>query len=160
MYGILMCAAAGALFMSTAVADETLKYRSIWHTTFIQSQNVPDTDGHIVAVTSASGVASFQDGSLAVDNFTGTLDYTKGSGTFMDYNDITFSDGSVLFVKQLGTTTTEGQQSTFKGTITIIGGKGRFAGAKGDGTFAGGRLQPQPGAGAHLYSDAILNIKK
>jgi hypothetical protein len=73
---------------------------------------------------------------------------------------LTFSDGSALFTKQLGATTTEGQQSTFKGTITIIGGKGRFAGAKGDGTFTGGRLQPQPGAGAHLYADATLNIKK
>jgi hypothetical protein len=119
MKRMIMCAAAGAFCISTASADETLKYRSIWHTTFIQSQNVPDTDGHIVAVTSASGVASFPDGSLAMDNFTGTLDYTKGSGTFMDYNDITFSDGSALFTKQLGTTTTEGQQSTFKGTITI-----------------------------------------
>jgi hypothetical protein len=119
MKRMIMCAAAGAFCISTASADETLKYRSIWHTTFIQSQNVPDTDGHIVAVTSASGVASFPDGAVAMDNFTGTLYYTKGSGTFMDYNDITFSDGSALFTKQLGTTTTEGQQSTFKGTITI-----------------------------------------
>jgi hypothetical protein len=88
MNRMIMCAAAGAFCISTASADETLKYRTIWHTTFIQSQNIPDTDGHIVAVTSASGVASFPDGSVAMDNFTGTLDYTKGSGTFMDYNDI------------------------------------------------------------------------
>jgi hypothetical protein len=155
----LMCAAASAFCVNTASADETLKYRSIWHTTFTQSQNVPDTDGHIVAVIRSEGVASFSDGSVAVDNFTGTLDYTKGSGPVVVYNDITFSDGSALFLKLTGMTTAEGPRSTFKNAITIIGGKGRFAGAKGDGTLTGARLAPQPGVGVQLYGDVTLNIK-
>jgi hypothetical protein len=149
-----------SIISTSALADEMLKYRSIWHTTFVQSQNIPDADGHIVAVIRNEGVASFPDGSTAIDNFAGTIDYTKGSGPAITYGDMTFSDGSMLFTKSIGTTTTEGQQTTFKGTTTIIGGKGRFAGAKGDGTFTGGRLQPQPGAGAHLYADVTLNIKK
>ena len=112
-----------------------------------------------MSIVHASGVASFSDGSVATDNFTTTTDYVKGSGPFVDYGDITFSDGSVLFIKVLGTTTA-GQQSTYKGTITVIGGKGRFAGAKGDGTMAGARLAPLPGVSAQLFTDYALNIKQ
>jgi hypothetical protein len=157
---VLMCAAASAFCVNTASADETLKYRSIYHLTSVQSRDIPDTDGHILGVAHASGVASFPDGSVAVDNFTGTLDYTKGSGPTVVYDDITFSDGSTLFLKMVGMTTAEGQgpRSTYKNAITIIGGKGRFTGAKGDGTFTGGRLGP-PGVGAQLYGDITLNIK-
>jgi hypothetical protein len=150
--------AAGAFCINSASADATLKYRSIWHTTFTQSQNVLDTDGHIVAAIRSEGVVSL-DGSVAVDNFTGTLDYTKGSGPTVVYDDITFSDGSALFLKMPGMTTAEGPRSTFKNAITIIGGKGRFAGAKGDGTLTGARLAPQPGVGAQLYGDITINIK-
>jgi hypothetical protein len=156
---ILACALAGLLSVP-AKADETLKYRSIWHTTFVQSQNIPDADGHVVAVIRNEGVASFPDGGTAIDNFAGTIDYTKGSGPAITYGDMTFSDGSVLFTKSIGTTTTEGQQTAFKAQQPSLAGKGRFSGAKGDGTFTGGRLQPQPGAGAHLYGDIILNVKK
>jgi hypothetical protein len=156
---ILACALAGILGVP-AKADETLKYRTIYHITSLQSQNIPDADEHIVAITHSVGVASFPDGSVAVDNNTATTDYTKGSGSGVVYGDITFSDGSALFLKSVGTTTAEGPRSTFKTTITIIGGKGRYAGAKGDGTFTGARLAPRPGVGAQLYMDYTLNIKQ
>ena len=162
MKRMIICAAASAFFVNTASADETLKYRSVYYTTSFQSQPIPDADGHLMGIVHAAGIASFPDGSVAADNFTTFVDYTKGSGPIvLSYGDVTFSDGSVLFIKSLGATITEGSQSTFKGTITIIGGKGRFAGAKGDGTFAGARVQAtQPGAGAQLYNDFILNVKK
>jgi hypothetical protein len=154
-----MIAILAAIFAFQAKADETLKYRTVYHLTSVQSQNIPDTDGHIFGISHAAGVASLPDGSVAVDNFTGTFDYTKGSGPTVVYEDITFSDGSALFLKMVGMTTAEGPRSAFKNAITIIGGKGRFAGAKGDGTFTGGRLAPQPGVGAQLYGDIMLNIK-
>jgi hypothetical protein len=66
---------------ATGFADETLKYRSVYHTTALQSQDVHDTDGHILALVSASGLASLPDGSVGLDNFVGTLDYIKGSRT-------------------------------------------------------------------------------
>jgi hypothetical protein len=156
---ILACAIAGILGVP-AKADETVKYRTIYYTTSVQSQNIPDTDGHIAGIVHAVGVASFPDGSTAADNFTAIIDYTKGTGPGVTYSDITFSDGSALFIKYAGTTTAEGPRSTFKLTATIIGGKGRFAGAKGDGTSVGARLAPQPGAGAQIYTDVTLNIKQ
>jgi hypothetical protein len=137
-----------------------LKYRTVYYTTSVQSQNIPDADGHIVAIVNASGIASFPDGSTALDNFTTIVDYTKGSGPTVTYDNITFSDGSALFLKLVGTTTAEGLRSTFKNIITIIGGKGRFSGARGDGMSVGTRLAPQPGAGAQLYADATINIKQ
>jgi hypothetical protein len=88
---MIMCVAAGAFCISTASADETLKYRSIFYTTSVQSQNIPDVEGHVVSIVHATGVASFPDGSVATDNFTATVDYTKGSGPAITYSDITFS---------------------------------------------------------------------
>jgi hypothetical protein len=160
MRSVFLAAAALSAIATNALADETLKYRTVYHTTALQSQNAPDTDGHVISVTHASGLASLPDGSVGADNFVGTLDYVKGSGPFVTYGDVTFSDGSVLFLKNVGTTTTEGTKASFKGTITIIGGKGKYDGAKGDGVVTGGRTQPQPGAGAHIYADVTLNIKK
>jgi hypothetical protein len=162
MFRILMdTAAVGTLFINVASADETLKYRSTYHITSFQSQPVPDADGHLMGIVHAAGIASFPDGGVAADNFTTFTDYTKGSGPIvLSYGDVTFRDGSVLFTKLSGATITEGQQSTFKGMITVTGGKGRFAGAKGDGTFTGARLAPQPGVGAQLYNDFIINVKK
>jgi hypothetical protein len=162
MRSLLLATAALGVIATSALADETLKYRTAYHITSFQSQPVPDSDGHLMGIVHAAGIASFPDGSVAADNFTTFTDYTKGSGPIvLSYGDVTFSDGSVLFMKSSGVTITEGPQSTFKGTITVIGGKGRFAGAKGDGTFAGSRVQAtQPGVGAQLYNDIVINVKK
>jgi hypothetical protein len=158
----LLITAALYLVSTNAFADETLKYRSVYHITVFQSQPIPDVDGHLMGIVHAAGVATFADGAVAADNFSTFTDYTKGSGSIvLSYGDITISDGSVLFVKSSGAAITEGSQSAFKGTITVIGGKGRFAGAKGDGTFAGSRVQAtQSDAGTQLYIDNVINIKK
>jgi hypothetical protein len=149
-----------ALCSTTAFADETLKYRSIYHVTSAQSQDVGDIDGHAMTLARASGLATFPDGSVATDNFTVTTDYIKGSGPFHLHGIITFSDGSALFYQANGTVMVDGARTNNKGTITILGGKGRFEGAKGDGTTTGQRLQTQLGAGAEIYGDAVINIKK
>jgi hypothetical protein len=100
------------------------------------------------------------DGGVATYGFVGTLDYVKGAGTYAIFDQITFSDGSVLFTKGSGVAIPEATKTTFKGTATIIGGKGKFEGAKGDGTTTGARTQPMPGVGTELYADVVLNIKK
>jgi hypothetical protein len=160
MYRIMMCVAVGAFFTSTAFADETLKYRSVYHITAAQAQDVGDVDGHTMSLVRAFGLASFSDGSVATDYFVSTTDYVKGSGPFLNYGGLAFNDGSVLWYKTNGAVVAEGTKTSNKGTITIFGGKGRFEGAKGDGTITGGRLQVQLGSGAELYSDVTLNIKK
>ncbi len=157
----LLFATAAFCTISTAVfADETLKYRVVYHITDLRSQEVPDTNGHVVYLVRTSGLALMPDGSVGTYGFVATLDYVKGAGSYTLYDQITFSDGSVLSTKGSGVATPEATKTTFKGTAIIIGGKGKYEGAKGDGTTVGARMQPLPGVGAELYGDVVLNIKK
>jgi len=141
-------------------ADETLKFREILHANSVQSQEVGDVDGHVVSISRFSGLISFADGSTGTAYFTSVVDYTKGAGPIaFIYNNFTFSDGSVLWSKQSGTATVEGAKSLFQGSGAIIGGKGKYDGAKGDLTFSGARLVPLA-TGADLYLDLVINVKK
>lgn len=144
----------------SAHADETLKIRTVMHAISVQSHEVGDVDGHVVSVTHYSGLVSLPDGGIGTTSFTAAVDYIKGSGPVVfNYQNFTFNDGSVLWVKYSGTTTVEGTKSVFKGSGTVIGGKGRYDGAKGDLTFSGARLVPLA-TGADLYSDFVINVKK
>jgi hypothetical protein len=156
---VIMCAAVGAFCINTAAADETLKYRSVYHVTAAQSQDVGDVDGHTMSLVRSSGLASFPDGSVGADNVVAGTDYIKGSGPFLAYGNLTLTDGSVLWYKTNAMAAVQGTKTNLSGTITIVGGKGRFEGAKGDGSMTGGRLQAL-GAGAEIYVDVMLKIKK
>ena len=158
MFRTLMIGAVSALMLSAAAADETLKFRSILHATFVQSQDVGDVDGHTMSLTRYSGLTSFPDGTTGTGYFVATTDYIKGAGTFSVYNNLTLNDGSVLWYKGTGTTM-DGTSSRFQGTVTVLGGKGKYEGAKGDGTLTGARTVPLA-AGADLYNDIVINIKK
>ena len=140
-------------------ADETLKYRVFLHTTFAQSQEVGDVDGHTASLVRFSGLASFPDGTVGTADFVGGFDYTKGSGPFSVYYNVTLNDGSVLWYKATGTAAADGTKTLFNGTLSVLGGKGRFEGAKGDGTINGVRITPLS-VGADLYADFSINIKK
>jgi hypothetical protein len=89
-----------------------------------------------------SGLASFPDGTVGTAYFVGAFDYTKGAGPFSVYYNVTLNDGSVLWYKATGTAAVEGTKTLFNGTVSVLGGKGRFEGAKGDGTINGARLTP------------------
>lgn len=144
----------------TARADEVLKYRTIMHATATQSQDIGDVDGHAMYLARFSGLASFPDGTVGTTYFITTTDYVSGSGPILlVYNNLTLADGSVLWFKTTGTAMVEGTKTNIKGTITVLGGKGRFEGAKGDGTVTGARITPLA-AGSDLYNDVTINLKK
>jgi hypothetical protein len=142
-----------------AQADEMVKFRTITHTTFAQSQDIGDVEGHVASLVRFSGLASFPDGTVGAAYFTAATDYTKGAGTFSLYHNLTLDDGSVLWYKAAGTATVDGTKTHFAGTVTVLGGKGRFEGAKGDGSLTGTRYNPLV-VGAQLVSDYTINIKK
>jgi hypothetical protein len=160
--GILALAAA-AVFCLASIddvrADETLKFREVMHATFAEFQQIGDVDGHAFGMNRHSGIASLPDGTVGTCYLIAHTDYTKGAGTFTSFNNLTLKDGSVLWFRSSGKTTVDGPTSLFEGTITVVGGKGRFEGAKGDGTFTGARLSPLA-VGADLYIDSIINLKK
>ena len=144
----------------SALADETLKFRTTMHATAVQSQDIGDIDGHAMALARFSGLASFPDGSVGTSYFITATDYVKGTGTIITvYNNLTLNDGSVLWFKTTGTATVEGTKTNIKGTVTVLGGKGRFEGARGDGTVTGVRVLPLAD-GADLYNDITISIKK
>lgn len=143
----------------SARADEKLEFREVMHATSVQSQEVGDVEGHAPALVRFSGLALFPDGAVGTTYFVGSTDYTKGTGPYSAYHNVTLSDGSVLWLKWVGTTTAEGTISRVKGTVSVLGGKGRFENAKGDGTVNGTRLTPLV-AGADLYLDLVINVKK
>jgi hypothetical protein len=155
-------ALAGLGTLCPAQADEMIETRIVMHVTSLQTQDVGDVEGHVVGLIRSSGIASFQDGSTATAFLVAQTDCVKGSGgsgTVSNYSNLTFDDGSVLWYKATGTATAEGARTIFRGTITVIGGKGRFAGAKGDGGYTGARTGPLA-ASADLFLDQMINVKK
>jgi hypothetical protein len=144
---------------AAAKADETLKYRAVMHGISVQPQEVGDVEGHALTLVRFSGITEFPDGTTGTGYFVGFADYTKGAGKGFTYTNLTLEDGSVLWFTQDQKTSVSGTKSIFEGTVTVIGGKGRFAGAKGDGTFTGARTVPLA-AGADLYFDYVITLKK
>jgi hypothetical protein len=160
MLRTFLIGAVSALTLTAAAADETVKFSSILHATFLESQEVGDVDDHAMSLTRYSGLTRFSDGTTGLCYLVATTDYIKGAGTFLVYNKITLSDdGSVLWYKATGTTTMDGTTSRFEGTVAVLGGKGKYEGAKGDGTLTGARPVPLA-VGADLYNDLVINIKK
>jgi hypothetical protein len=137
---IIICAAAGAFCINSAAADETLKSRTVYYTTFVQCQPAPDADGHVISLVASTGLVSYPDVSIAAVNVLASTDYVKGSGTLVSYSTVTFREGSALFTKSNAT----GTKASLK--MTILGGKGRYEGAKGDGSFTGKRIAGLPTA--------------
>lgn len=160
MKKLLLATAAACAFSASAHADETLKFRAITHLVSVQSADVGDIDGHAMSVVKASGLVSFADGGVGTTTFTTITDYVKGTGDIVRvYQGITYNDGSQLWIKTTGTATVKGANTDLKGAVTILGGTGKFAGVKGEGTMTGERMQTLA-SGAELYNDVVLTIKK
>jgi hypothetical protein len=160
MLSLSVAGVVGLCAGTIARADEVLKFRQVMHATSVQTQEVGDVDGHALGLGRFSGLALFPDGSVATTYLTSTNDYIKGAGTNSTYYNVTFKDGSVLWYKVTGTAKPDGTTTIFpEAPLNVLGGKGRFEGAKGDGTLSGVRLSPLA-TGADLYSDAVINVKK
>ena len=138
-------------------SEGSLKFRMVTQVTFVQSLDVGDVDGHVISVARFSGLAFFLDGTVGRACFASASDYTRGAGTFTLYPILTFDDGSVLWLKSIGTGSVDDTTTRFVGTLTVLGGKGRFNGAKGNGTLTGTRYT-QLSVGADHVSDYTVNF--
>jgi hypothetical protein len=154
-------ALAVTLGSGSARADDVLKVRLFMHAIGVQTQEVPDIDGHTMSLVRYSGLASFPDGAVGTANLTATTDYIKGNGTFTNYTTVTLKDGSTITYKMTNAPArVEGATTIFpEAPVMIVRGTGRFDGAKGDGSQSGARLTPLA-SGAELYVDTTLNVKK
>jgi hypothetical protein len=138
-----------AILAMPAKADETLKFRTVQHATSVQTLKV-DANGHTIGLARTVGIIFLPDGSSAgTVLIVGTFDAVIGSEATADgYSIPTFTDGSELWLKYTGTVKyPNGGKVLQKGTFIVVGGKGRYAGAKGDGTWEGEATQSVATAG-------------
>ncbi len=158
MRRIILACALASIFAMPAKADETVKWRHVHHYASNQSQEVP-VNGHIVGVIRMPGIALFPDGSIGTSLVIGTYDFAPGSGsTNRGYYTVTFADGSELWLSWIGEQRVISGKIVAKGTSTVIGGKGRYEGAKGEGTFEGEATGGAPDG--IQYIDNVINVKK
>lgn len=75
--------------------------------------------------------------------FLGNVDYVDGTGPFNGFVTVTRSDGTQLALSVTGWATAPAGTGTanakFRGTVSVIGGSGPYAGATGSGTMQGYR---------------------
>jgi len=142
-----------------AQCKQTLKFRMVTHVTWAQSQDIGDVAGHVASLARFSGLAFFPDGSVATVSFIAQTDYTNGAGAFTLYPILTFDDGSVLCIKSIGQGAVDDVRTQFVGTLSVVGGKGRFEGVIGEGTLTGTRYTPLS-IGADLVSDYTVTMQR
>src|SRR5450756_982092 len=121
-------------------------YRAGYHTQKGETREVGDVPGHVVGVSETTGLIFVTkgpgSGEIGIRKSTSYFDIVKGKGPFTGYFVYTFSDGSTMFTKAIGTATSVdgGKRTTHEGTYEVTGGTGKFAGMKGKGTFKGERV--------------------
>jgi hypothetical protein len=157
MKKLLLVTAAMCALPAIASADEVLKWRHVQHAKTFQTVEVGDVSGHVLANYRVIGLAMFPDGSLGTTTVIGASDVVNGSGTLNGYYSLETPDGSELWLKFTGVITVEGKASPRKGTAIVIGGKGRFAGAKGEGTWKGDGTNIGPDLIS--YIDNVITLK-
>jgi hypothetical protein len=156
MRSIVLAIAAVSIIATSSLADEALKWRQAQHFASTQTQQVGDINGHTVNVFRLVGIVFFADSRIGTSVVLGTSDVVNGSGSANGYGFITFSDGSELWTKWTGDVKPSGGGDT----LLVTGGKGRFVGAKGDGTWETHVPTIPFGAEYVGYVDDVANIKK
>ncbi len=142
----------------TQARAATMKFRTVFFHTRVETSEVGDVEGHNLHLGESTGLASLETGEVAVFKARWFADYTKGAGTVpVAYFRLTFEDGSTIDFKGLYTARPDpkGEGTLFEGTEEAYQGSGRYAGIKGTGTSTGRRVVPL-GAQAQCYWDYVL----
>ncbi len=146
-------------FASPAIA-ETLNFKIYHYVAKSERALIGDVEGHILSQTTRRGFFLLENGEVAT--WVGTLqnDLIKGSGSYILYATVTFSDGSTIIMKTEGTLGGGGTSSIKSGAAKteIIKGTGRFEGIKGTGTTTAKYLPPEKGEdGQKGITEGTLN---
>jgi hypothetical protein len=158
----MLTAIAASAMLSTVASADTIKFHSTMTATEINSIPVGDEeDGHALILGKFEGNATLGDGSAATSSVTFTSDYIRKSGTITRvYFQVALNDGSALFLtlKAPGAARAVDGKVMIGGDVEVVGGKGKFADAKGEGTFNGVR-DASLVKGVELTQDFIINLK-
>ncbi|HQT98360.1 MAG TPA: hypothetical protein PK416_10880 [Thermodesulfobacteriota bacterium] len=133
------------LLPGISVAEEVAG-RNVGHSQKTEMMEVGDVPGHFMGVSQFHVLAFYtkgpDKGEIITRMGTSTFDVVKGKGTATGYEVKPFRDGSMVVLKNSGTSTPidGGKKTAFEGTWEVVGGTGRYAGAKGTGTYKGERI--------------------
>lgn len=143
--------------MTVPAAAETLTWRSISHIDETHAFVLAETGGYTVGTGKGNGLGFFPKDQIATVTLGYTIDYLKGEGHFLAYEAYTFPDGAALILRRNGKTRVAGKGAEFTGDFEVVGGSGRYEGARGTGTFTGKRMAPLS-SGADQYFDYVADI--
>src|ERR671919_2558107 len=152
--GLALFAAAGLFVPALANAQDLGTSRRVQGTAEVTTVEVGDAPGHVVGVVEFKGLSFFANGEIATHTNPATFDLTNGSGPHQGYVVHYFDDGSTSIERYQGEARSgaDGNRTTVTGTFQCIGGTGRFAGLKGEGTYRGERLGALQ-TGDYVYVD-------
>jgi hypothetical protein len=116
---------------SALAAEQSLEFKFVVMPTDLKVVQASNIDGQILSVGKYFGVAYFKDGRVAVKDFIGAGDLTKGLGPIKGYSTYTFEDGSSITASYTG----EFKETGAHGDYTILSGTGLYDKATGTGSF-------------------------
>jgi hypothetical protein len=139
---LTLFAAVGLVLPSLAHGQDFGTSRRVQGTTKITTVEIGDVPEHVVGVVEFKGLTFFANGEVATHANPATFDLTKGSGPHQGYVVNYFDDGSTSIERYQGEAklSADGKRTTVTGTFQCVGGTGRLAGLKGEGTYRGERL--------------------
>jgi hypothetical protein len=151
---LLALGAGGLVAPAFAQAQDLGNSQRVQSTAEVSSVEVGDVAGHVVGVIEFKGLTFFADGEIATHSNPATFDLTNGSGPHQGYVIHYFDDGSTSTERYRGEArlSADGKRTTVEGTFECVGGTGRFAGLKGQGTYRGERLGALQ-TGDYVYVD-------
>jgi hypothetical protein len=146
--------ATGLAVPALAQAQDLGTSRRVQGTVEVTTVEVGDVPGHVVGVVEFKGLTFFDNGEIASHSNPATFDLTNGSGPHQGYVVHYFDDGSTSIERYQGEArlSADGMRTTVSGTFQCVGGTGRFAGLKGEGTYRGERLGALQ-TGDYVYVD-------
>jgi hypothetical protein len=151
---LALLVAAGVVVPALGLAQDLGNSRRVQSTAEITSVEVGDVAGHVVGVVEFKGLTFFEGGEIATHSNPATFDLTNGSGPHQGYVIHYFDDGATSIERYEGEAklSADGKRTTVEGTFQCVGGTGRFAGLKGQGTYRGERLGALQ-TGDYVYVD-------
>ena len=139
---LALVAAVGMAVPALAYGQDLGTSRRVQGTAKVTTVEVGDVPGHVVGVVEFKGLSFFADGEVATHTNPDTFDLTNGSGPHQGYVIHYFDDGSTSIERYQGEAklSADGKRTAVTGTFQCVGGTGRFAGLKGEGTYKGERV--------------------
>ena len=152
LFGILVVSAWVLGSVKQAQA-ETLNFKAYNYSVKAEIIPVGDVEGHNLSLGIRRAFNVFENGEVATSIIIVSSDMIKGSGSNIQYNTMTFADGSTIVARRAGTVggTAEKAITTSDAEGQIIKGTGRFQGIKGTLTTKGKFLPLEKGEVGQKY---------